>query len=216
MSTTQTTNSEAIHNAPQPGKVRIVQKKLAKVEIPKVEIAEEIGVIVPSLAIGEIQKLFTEENLKVSIAENQIFFTDNKSMLSARLIEGEFPNYNIIIPKDNQINIKFDTQKLLSALRRVSVLANSETRRVIFEIQDGMLNLSANDASLGDAYESVEIEAWDDNITIAFDSKSVIEILSHIDSEIVVLNLKGPFEPAIIKPLDDESYLCLIAPMRQD
>ncbi len=61
----------------------------------------------------------------------------------------------------------------------------------------------------------MEIEALDENITIAFDSKSVIEILSHIDSEIVVLNLKGPFDPAIIKPLDDESFVCLIAPMRQ-
>lgn len=193
-------------------------KKLALVEIPTVEVFEEISVIVPSLAIGEIQKLFKEdeeENLKVSIAENQIFFTDNKSMLSARLIEGEFPNYNIIIPKDNQINIHFDTQKLLSALRRVSVLAN-KTRRVIFEIQDGILKLSATDASLGDAYEEVEISAWNDNITIAFDSKTVIEILSHIDSEIVVLNLKSPFSPAIIKPFGDYSYLYLIAPMRQD
>lgn len=193
-------------------------KKLALVEIPTVEVFEEISVIVPSLAIGEIQKLFKEdeeENVKVSITENQIFFADNTSMLSARLIEGEFPNYNIIIPKDNDINIQFDTQKLLSALRRVSVLAN-KTRRVIFEIQDGILKLSATDASLGDAYEEVEISAWNENITIAFDSKPVIEILSHIDEEEVVLNLKSPFSPAIIKPLGDYSYLYLIAPMRQD
>jgi DNA polymerase-3 subunit beta len=189
-------------------------KKLALVEIPKVEIYEEIGLIVPIKAVGEIQKLFFEENVKVSIAENQIFFADNYSLLSALLIEGEFPNYNSIIPKDNELNFHFDTQKLVSALRRVSVLANSETRRVIFEIQDGLLKLSAYDKDFGDAYEEMEIEAWDENITIAFDSKSVIEILSHIDSEVVVFNLKGPFSPAIIKPNLNESYFFLIAPMR--
>ena len=86
---------------------------------------------------------------------------------------------------------------------------------VIFETQDGLLKLSASDTDLGDALEEMEIEDFSENITIAFDSKLVIEILSHIDSEIVVLNLKGPFDPAIIKPFDDESHLCLIAPMRQ-
>jgi DNA polymerase-3 subunit beta len=191
-------------------------KKLALVKIPKVEVDEEISAIVPIKAVSEINKLFCDEDLKVSITENQIFFADNTSMLSALLIEGEFPNYNSIIPKNNDINIQIDTQKLFSALRRVSVLANGETHRVIFEVQDGLLKLSATDKDFGDAYEEMEVSAWDENITIAFDSKAVIEILSHIDSDLVVLNLKFPFSPAIIKPYGDESYLFLIAPMRLD
>jgi len=180
-------------------------------------VTEEIGVIVPIKAVGEIRRTFAgSENLKISISENQIIFSDDASTLTSRLVEGEFPDYERIIPKDNDINIYLDTQQLLSVVRRVSLLANPKTLLIKFETQDGILKVSATNPDFGEAHEEMEIKSGDGNIVIAFSAKFAIDVLTHIDSEEVLLNLKDPLSATLLKPADDENYLYLIMPMRLD
>ncbi|MBM3236034.1 DNA polymerase III subunit beta [Candidatus Poribacteria bacterium] len=204
-----------------PSESRIVAtdgRRLALVKSPAVEsITEEIGVIVPIKAVGEIRKTFTEaKELKISISENQIIFSDGISTLTSRLVEGEFPDYDRIIPKDNDINIYLDTQQFLAVVRRVSLLANPKTLLIKLETQDGIMKVSATNPDFGEAHEEMEIKSGDGNIVIAFSAKFTIDVLTHIDSEEVLLNLKDPLSAALLKPANDENYLYLIMPMRLD
>jgi DNA polymerase-3 subunit beta len=190
---------------------------LSTQDVPQDGKQKAIGVIVPIKAVGEIRRTFAEsENLNISISENQIIFSDAASTLTSRLVEGEFPDYERIIPKDNDINIYLDTQQLLAVVRRVSLLANPKTLLIKFETQDGILKVSATNPDFGEAHEEMEIKSGDGNIVIAFSAKFAVDVLTHIDSEEVLLNLKDPLSAALLKPGDDENYLYLIMPMRLD
>jgi DNA polymerase-3 subunit beta len=211
-----------------PSESRIVAtdgRRLALVKSPAVEsITEEIGVIVPIKAVGEIRKTFTEsKDLKIAISENQIIFSDGISTLTSRLVEGEFPDYDRIIPKDNDINIYLDTQQFLAVVRRVSLLANPKTLLIKLETQDGIMKVSATNPDFGEAHEEMEISrggaslpARNGNIVIAFSAKFAMDVLTHIDSEEVKLSLKDPLSAVLIKPGNYENYLYLIMPMRLD
>ena len=208
--------------------------RLALAKSPAMEsITEEIGVIVPIKAVGEIRRTFSgsqsnrakpeSNNLKMSISENQIIFSDDVSTLTSRLMEGEFPDYNRIIPKDNDINISLDTQQLLAVIRRVSLLANPKTLLIRLETQDGIMKVSATNPDFGEAHEEMEIKSGDGNIVIAFSAKFALDVLTHLDSEEVLLNLKDPLSAVLLKPVypdkdgaNNENYLYLIMPMRLD
>jgi DNA polymerase-3 subunit beta len=212
-------NGVFLHIAPEESRIVATDgRRLALAKNAAVEsITEEIGVIVPVKAVSEIRKTFTEsENLNISLAENQIIFSDEVSTLTSRLVEGEFPDYNRIIPQDNDIKIYLDTQHLLAVIKRVSLLANPKTLLIKLETQDGILKVSATDPDAGEAHEEMEIKSGDGNIAIAFSAKFALDVLSHIDSEEVLLNLKDPLSAALLKPADDDNYLYLIMPMRLD
>ena len=223
-------NGVFLHLTPEASRIVATDgRRLALAKSSAVEsINEEIGVIIPIKAVGEIRRTFgakpESENLKISISENQIVFSDDASTLTSRLVEGEFPDYDRIIPKDNDINIYLDTQKLLNVVRRVSLLANPKTLLIKLETQDGILKVSATNPDFGEAHEEMEIKSGDGNIVIAFSAKFAIDVLTHIDSEEVVLNLKDPLSAALLKPANvehpdedgDENYLYLIMPMRLD
>ena len=176
---------------------------------------EERGVIVPLEAVREIRKIFAKsEILKIGFSENQIIFSDDKSTLISRLIEGDFPQYGTIIPKDNNIRIILDTKQILAVEKRVSVLANPDSLLIKFDVQDGGLSVSAKSSDFGEARDELEIKSGDSNIQIGFNAKFVMDALSHIDSEEVTFLFKDPFSAAIIQPVDDENYTYVIFPMR--
>lgn len=217
-------NGVFLHLTPEESRIVATDgRRLAMAKSSAAEsITEEIGVIVPIKAVGEIRRTFASpqgdaaENLKISISENQIIFSDDSSTLTSRLVEGEFPDYERIIPEDNDINIYLDTQQLLAVIRRVSLLANPKTLLIKFETQDGIMKVSATNPDFGEAREEMEIKSGDGNIVIAFSAKFAMDVLTHIDSEEVLLNLKDPLSAALLKPADDENYLYLIMPMRLD
>ena len=212
-------NGVFLHLTPEESRIVATDgRRLALARSTAVEsVTEEIAVIVPVKAVGEIRKTFIEsETLKISLSENQIIFSDDVSTLTSRLVEGEFPDYNRIIPKDNDINIYLDTEQLLAVVRRVSLLANPKTLLIKLETQDGIMKVSATDPESGEAHEEMEIKSGDGNIVIAFSAKFAIDVLSNIDSEEVTLNLKDPLSAALLKPGNDDNYLYLIMPMRLD
>jgi len=192
--------------------------RLAIVKSPPCEsVSEENGFIVPLKAIGEIRKTFDDsEYLKIGFEENQLIFSDDRSTLVSRLIEGEFPRYEAIIPMNNDMRIILDTEKLLAVVKRVSILADPKTLLVRFNIQDGILSLSARSLDFGEARDELEIKNGDSNIQIGFNAKFVMDALSHIDSEEVAFIFKDPLSTAIIQPVDDVDCTYVLMPMRLD
>ncbi len=196
------------------------------------ESGEEKGVIVPLKAVEIIRKTFgfglrrsqddataKSETLKIGFSQNNIIFSDEQSTLISRLVEGDFPRYESIIPKDSDIRIVLDTNNTLAALRRVSVLANPNRPLIKFSVHSDVVRVNAKTPDVGEAYDEVDILSGDGSIQIAFNAKYLMDALSHIETEKVAFLFKDPFSATIIQAVDALTaydYQYIVMPMRFD
>lgn len=178
---------------------------------------EPIGVIVPLKAVREVAKTFVDSaQVKICLLENQIIFADDDAILASRLVEGEYPKYQQIIPKDNETSIVLNVEKLLGAFKRVALLSNPKTYSIRLDIQENEGKISAKTPELGEAYETVKLKSSNADIQIAFDARFLMDVLRHIETEDVVLELKDSLSAVVLKPVGEDNHLCLIMPMRLD
>ena len=136
----------------------------------------------------------------------------------ARMIDVNFPNYLEVISRDNDKNVTVDRERLLSSIRRVSLVANERTRAIRFDFAPGKLTVSSTSADLGDARETVPIEYSGTPFHVGLNASYLADFLSVIDTEGVSLDLKDENSQCIAKPLGGESlpyeYLYIVMPMR--
>ena len=176
---------------------------------------EPVGVILPLKAVREFMRTFEESTeVKICLLENQIVFSDDESTLASRLVDGEYPKYEQIIPKDHDNRITVNVENLLSATRRVALLANPKTFSIRFDIQTNQIAVSAKAPDLGEAYETVTVNSGDGSLEVAFDARFLIDALSHIGTEEVLIEFKDALSAAVLKPVGEDNHLCLIMPMR--
>ena len=176
---------------------------------------EPVGVIVPIKAVREIMRTFeSSAEVKISLLENQIVLSDDESTLASRLVDGEYPKYEQIIPKNHENRITVNVENLLSATRRVALLANPKTFSIRFDIQAEQIGVSAKAPDLGEAYETVAINSGSGSLEVAFDARFLTDALSHIATEEVLIEFKDALSAAVLKPVGEDNHLCLIMPMR--
>ncbi|MCK4273032.1 DNA polymerase III subunit beta [bacterium] len=177
-------------------------------------------VIVPAKALNQILRLFGEqdEDVEVCVTENQIIFSLGNTTLYSRLIEGPYPDYTQVIPKEeeNDKSLIVNREQLLATIRRVSTLSNSLTHQVKFNMSPGNVQLCASDRDLGgEAKDDLKAEYSGKDIQIGYNSHYIIEILKNIDSEKVTFELSTAVRACLVKPFSkEEDYLCLIMPLR--
>ena len=145
-----------------------------------------------------------------------IVFGDYK--MTSTLVEGRFPNYNSVIPQNNPKKIIIEKKELYNSLRRVSVMANQASNLVKFDVAEGKIVISAQDMDYSmSGHETLTCQYEGENIAIGFKSPFVLEILSNIESENVVLELSDPTRPGLFLPFEnednDEDLLMLLMPM---
>ncbi len=199
-------------------KLRIVATdghRLALIERPNTGAEFKNGVIIHKKALGEIVKLFTEEETDVEIFlhENHVIFRSGDIELSARMIDGDFPKYRQVIPGDNNNHITVDRDQLLHALRRVSLLSN-EARMVKFVFTSGQLVLTTNGSDAGEAEEVLASDYSGEELIIGFNARYCLDVLGILDEQNIRFELKDSLSPGILKPEDAEGYTYVIMPMR--
>ena len=176
---------------------------------------EPVGVILPLKAVREFVRTFeASEEVKICLLDNQIVFSDDESTLDSRLVDGEYPKYEQIIPKDHENQITVNVESLLSATRRVALLANPKTFSIRIDIQSNQIAVSAKAPDLGEAYETVTVNSGNGSLEVAFDARFLIDALSHIGTEEVLIEFKDALSAAVLKPVGEDNHLCLIMPMR--
>lgn len=157
---------------------------------------------------GDVVIKFDERAAEISFADG---------MLSCRLIEGRYPNYNSVIPQDNPNQITIDRKSLLGALRRVLPFASDSSQLIRFHAENGSLTLNAEDIDFAtSAKENITCEYIGQPISIGFKGSSMVEILNNLDSDDVIIQLADPSRAGVIVPSvqpDDEDVLMLIMPM---
>ncbi len=173
--------------------------------------------IVPVRAIFEADRLAaTGENITITISENQVSFGVGGTELVSRLIEGEFPDYQQIIPKAHKTTIFVDRKKLALAVRRVSIFAKENNHHMKLEfLNDGTLTVSTDQTEIGEGRTTVPIKIEGDTNIIALNTDYVQDILSALSGEEQVrIELEGKLNPAVFKLEKDENFLHLIMPQK--
>ena len=177
------------------------------------------GVILPKKGVSELRRLLedaeSEENVELSFQKNHGLFRRESQFLVVRLIEGDFPDYEQVIPKGAAKKATIIREAFLAALRRVSLLSAEKGKGVKFTFASGNLEVSARNPDLGEAQERLEVEfAGEEEFSIAFNAKYIMDVLAAIKAEKVVFEFNDELSPGVIRPVSEEKYLSLIMPMR--
>jgi DNA polymerase-3 subunit beta len=193
--------------------------RLAKMDVPITsDSAPSNDLIVPPKALEQVRRLFpAEEELEIGRGENHIGFRSPFTAVFTRLIEGPYPNYEQVIPKDNDRVAIVDKASLISALKRMSVVASDQTHRIRLSFNAGMLKFSVQTPDLGEAQDELPIRFSGDQLDIGFNASYLLEILRYIPTDDVRITLKAPERAATLEPeawSDPATYLCLVMPLR--
>jgi DNA polymerase-3 subunit beta len=194
--------------------------RLAKMNVPLAAdgAAPSNDLIVPPKALEQVRRLFpAEEELEIGRGENHIGFRSPFTAVYTRLIEGPYPNYEQVIPKDNDRVAIADKAALVSALKRMSVVASDQTHRIRLSFNSGMLKFSVQTPDLGEAQDELPVRFTGDQLDIGFNASYLLEILRYIPTDDVRITLKAPERAATLEPegwSDPATYLCLVMPLR--
>jgi DNA polymerase-3 subunit beta len=192
--------------------------RLAKLTVPAESTeAPHADLIVPPKALAQVQRLFDEDDaIQVARSENHLGFRKDGTRVFTRLIEGPYPNYEQVIPRDNDRIAIADKETLTRSLRRMAVVASEQTHRVRLSFVGTALRLSVETPDLGEAHEELEVTYDGEPLDIGFNANYLLEVLRFMPSEEVRLSFKAPERAATIEPTDTEEgeYLCLIMPLR--
>jgi DNA polymerase-3 subunit beta len=193
--------------------------RLAKMELPiKTANAPSSDLIVPPKALEQVRRLFPEdEELEIARGENHLGFRSPFTSVFTRLIEGPYPPYDQVIPRDNNRVAVADRAALTSALRRMSVIASDQTHRIRLSFNAALVRFSVQTPDLGEATDELPIRFTGDPLDIGFNANYLLEILRYIPTEEVKLTFKAPERAATLEPegwSDPAMYLCLVMPLR--
>src|SRR5262245_33165070 len=179
------------------------------------EIGRPVTGIVPRKAITEIMRVLSAgEEVQLGITENQFVLQMPNFVMTARLIEGQFPNYEAVIPKGHPGKLQISRTALGGALRRVAVMAEERNKPVKLVLAPTELKLSASSADLGEAEETLDVDYGGAEVTIGFNSKYVLDAIAPIEREQIVIEFKDGLSPGVIRSSEDDGYCCVIMPMR--
>ena len=180
--------------------------------------AVENKAILPKKTLGELARLLSESDGEISYerGENHLFFNVGDRMLISRMIDGQFPAYERVIPKGNDKHIEFERDRLTNAVKRVALLSNERSRAVKIQIDKGKVDVTSSSPELGEAHETIPVEYEGPPMQICFNAQYVLDFLSAVTTDIVALELKDEVSQAVMKPVGAEGYdyTYVIMPMR--
>lgn len=191
--------------------------RLAKMEIPySGSLTGDF--IIPPKALEQVRRLFpADEELEVARGENHLAFRSPFTAVFTRLIEGPYPNYDQVIPRDNNRVATIDKAALQSALKRMSVVASDQTHRVKLSFNLALLKFSVATPDLGEGQDELPIRYDGDPIDIGFNGMYLLEILRYMPTEEIKFTFKEPERAATLEPegwQEPGKYLCLVMPLR--
>ena len=181
--------------------------KLVKFETSEYTTNEVSEFIMPKKPLQILKGILQGENseLVIQYNESNAKFIFDKSSITCRLIDGKFPNYEAVIPKDNPNVLTIDRQLFLNSVRRVSIFSNKTTNQIRIKIAGTLLNISAEDFDFSNkADENLECQYSGDDIQIGFNSKFLIEMLNNLESDMITLSMSHPNRAGIIRPLNED------------
>ncbi len=174
--------------------------------------------IVSARALGEVERILHAESdllAKVSVSDNQIEFTIGTVTVGSRLIEGQFPDYQKVVPESCDKRLTVNTRELEAALRRSMIVAREDAYRITLEADTDLLKVSAESPDVGVVGEEIEAELDGEPVTVAFNSRYLLDAIAVMSAEKVHLELSGPLNPGMLRPAGGTDYTYVLMPMQK-
>ncbi len=191
--------------------------RLARAEVSAPSGSEGMpGIIIPRKTVAELQKLGDDPDMimTVELSDSKIRFTIGSVVLTSKLIDGTFPDYQRVIPSGNDKKLTIDRQSFAQAVDRVSTISSERGRAVKMAIADGLVTLTVNNPDSGSATEELAASYDSDGVDIGFNAKYLLDITSQLQGSEAVFMLADSGSPTLIRDGSDESALYVLMPMR--
>lgn len=178
--------------------------------------APEADLIVPPKALQQVERLFEKEGeIRISRSQNHLAFRTDARSVYTRLIEGPYPNYQQVIPTENDKKAVASRDELAAAIRRMAVVASDQTHRVRMSFSQGTLSFRVQTPDLGEAEEEMAVDYEGEPVEIGFNANYLLEVLRYMPDDDVLMEMKAPERAATFLPASRElDYLCLVMPLR--
>lgn len=173
-------------------------------------------ILIPKKGLYEVAKfLDVDGTVRFGVKDNNLIIKKKNEILIIRLLEGEFPEYNNIIDKnEDSISVKFNRQLFLMMLKRMSILSTEDYRSVIFKFKENRLVITSTNPDIGESKEEMNIDFNHEPIEAAFNPRFFIEALNVIEQDNVMLDIVNDEKPCILAGEDEHNFLTVIMPMR--
>lgn len=191
--------------------------RLAKVEMPAPNGSKGMpGVIVPRKTVNEMRKLLEEANgsVEIALSESKIRFSFDSIVLTSKLIDGTFPDYERVIPANNDKILQIDTAIFAQAVDRVATISSEKSRAIKLSVSPGHLTLTASSPDAGSATEELEVAYEGGLIEIGFNARYLLDVMQQVEGESVRFTLADGAAPVIVQDVADQTALFVIMPMR--
>ncbi len=206
----------------RPDRMRMVATnghRLARMDVPASgQGGGQADLIIPPKALEQIRRLFgRDEEIEIAKSDNHLGFRSTTTQIYTRLIEGPYPNYEQVIPRENDKALTADKAALAAALRRMSIVASDQTHRIRMAFTNGACKLSVQTPDLGEAQEELAVAYEGDPLEIGFNAAYLLEILKFMPTDEVRMTFKAPERAATCEPVgwdDPASYMTLVMPLR--
>ncbi len=173
----------------------------------------EKKLIVPAKTIQElIRNLKEDGDLQISFGENQVMFNLGDTVIISRLIEGEFPNYEQVIPKEVKDKVIVDREKLLLATKRISLLATQDSQAIKIDIEKDKMVISKHSPDIGEATEEIAVNYDGSPLSIGFNPNYIMDVLKNLNAQAIEFELQDPEKPGVIRT--KEKYVYVVLPMQ--
>jgi DNA polymerase-3 subunit beta len=180
--------------------------------------ADHLKVIIPKKALIELAKLTAgaDEEIELSRDENHLYFEIQNRYLTSRMVAGQFPNYELVLPKNNDKSISLNVDKISQAIRRAALMADERSHGVKIELASGKLSLTAQSADVGEAKDVIPLDYTGDNLSIGFNAQYMLDFLAVVGTDEVLFEFKDEQSPALLRPSGDgqSDYKYVVMPMR--
>jgi DNA polymerase III subunit beta len=190
--------------------------RLARVELPAPKGSEGMpGVILPRKAVAEIQKLLESgEDILIELSSAKVRLTIGGVVLTSKLIDGTFPDYQRVIPQGNDKRLVVEREDFAKAVDRVSTISSERGRAVKLALNDGRLTLTVNNPDSGSATEEIEVDYDAAPIDIGFNARYLLDITGQLDGDTALFKLADPGSPTVIQDREGAAALYVLMPMR--
>lgn len=192
--------------------------RLAMVTRPLQGVDFENSAIVPTKGLNELRRLLDEEGdgeVKISVDDGFFVVEGSAAKVSMRLIDGEFPDYNQVLPKKKGVEAEVSVSQLTQALRRAALMVSDKGKCVKLDFSPGKLRISSSSPELGEASEEVDLDFKGEQVSIGFNARYLLDFAASLEEQTeLVIELSGELGPARLRAKNDESYFGIVMPMR--
>jgi DNA polymerase-3 subunit beta len=173
------------------------------------------GIIIPRKGLMEIKKIIDEnEDVKIGLHKNMFVLQTENTILKVGLVDADYPDYKKVIPTEKGIKVDLNKEDFLHALRRMSVVSSERYGGVILSFSENKLTLNSTNLDVGEATEEIDVEYGGEVVDCGFNVNYLIDAISVVGKEKVVLEVGLGLKPSMIKHVDDDSYFCIIMPLK--